>query len=482
MMSSNPFNMFALVTLIAWVPMIFLLFALMTPRRAVIASFVIGYLFLPAIGLRFHTLPEINKVALTSLGVVLASFVFDGARLLTVRLRWTDLVFAVLMISPIVTSLSNDLGIMDGLSSFFTYLLRWGMAYWIGRAYFTDWTAVRELAMGIVMGAIACVPLCWWEIRMSPMLHGYIYGMIFESFRSDTYLFGVRLFGFRPNLFLVNGLTVTMFMGTSTVLAYWAWMTGSPKKMFGVPMILVVGTLFVTTVFCKAIGGVVLMALGMLVLTLVRWPKVRIPALLLMLAAPAYMLTRTTNMFSGDTLVDGAAILSRARSESLEFRIKNEDQLMDKALRRPLLGWGGWARSHVYDAENHDISIVDGLWILLLGDYGIIGLGAFTLLVGGSAISLWRNVPTRFWTDPACSAAVAIAVILGMYTVDSLFNATFSPVGALAVGATATIAGVARRTFARTPARPLPAAAAARMPAFVSTPKDIPYVYSPHRS
>jgi hypothetical protein len=506
-MNQQEISVFGIAVLAAWVPAILVLFALMRPRWAVIGAFVFGYLFLPEQSFRFQTMPPIDKVSLTALGVILGSFIFDGGRLLSVKPRLIDLAWVVLLTSPIATSLVNGLGLMDGIASSLTLLFRYGLAYWIGRAYFTDWDSVRQLAMGIVLGGLAYVPFCWWEIRMSPQLHGLLYGLTFMSFRTDSYLFGVRLFGYRPNVFLADGLRVTMFMGTCSVLAFWAWMTGSPRKLLFMPMGWIVLVLIVTTFFCKALGGVLLMTSGMGVLLTTRWwPRTRIPALVLILAAPTYMAVRSAGDWSGDVLVDVANVLSRTRAESFAFRLKMENMLTAKAMERPMLGWGGWNRSHVFDwFDGHDRTIVDGLWIITLGELGLVGLGAFTAMVSGSVLLLWRRVPTRFWSDPACAAAVALAVMLAMYMVDSLFNATFNPIASLSVGAIATMGGLSKTVFSRRnlaqatggrtaqmPARPAPTPGFAGVPAFaavagagagiVSSPKDLPYLYGSPRS
>jgi hypothetical protein len=479
-MTEIPIKLFAVAVFFAWVPAILCMFALMRPRRAVIAAFVAGYLLLPEIVYRFHAVPDVNKGTLTAFGVLLGSLIFDGARLFRVRPRLIDLPWFILMLVPIGASLSNDLTFMDGLSASLNLFFRWGLAYWIGRAYITDWEGIRELSLGIIIGALAYVPLCWWEIRMSPQLHGWIYGPLFTSFRTDTYLFGVQLFGFRPNVFLADGLTVTMYMGISAVLAYWAWMSGSPKRLLGMPMGAIALTLIITAFFSKAVGGIVLMGLGMTVLTLTRWPKTRLPALILMLAAPAYVTLRSAGDWSGEVLVNAANAVSPTRAESLEFRLRNENLLTAKALQHPLLGWAGWSRSHVYDLENNDITIIDGLWIILIGETGLLGLAAFTTMVIGSAILLWKRIPTRYWSDPACSAAVALAVVITMYMIDSLFNSTFNPVTALAIGAVASIGAVAKSVFSRSAQRSVPFAtpAYAGATALVASPKDLPYVYS----
>jgi len=475
-MSDIEYNFLAVAVLGAWIPAILVLFAFLPPRRAVIASFVIGYLFLPDLSLHFHTLPDINKASLTAIGVILASLLFDGGRLFAVRPRIIDIPCIVLCLSPIATSWSNDLGLMDGLSMGMNIACRWGLAYWIGRAYFTDWEGMRELAMGIVMGGIAYAPLCWWEIRMSPQLHGQIYGWTFASFRKDA-----NIFGYRPNVFLANGLTVTMFMGASALLAFWAWMTQSPRRLLGAPMAWIAVFLLITTIFCKALGGLILLVAGIGVLLLVKWPKTRLAVLGLILAAPTYMVVRATGDWSGERMVRAAAAISEERAQSLEFRLKNENLLAEKAMRQPWLGWGGWSRSHVWDPETgRDLTIVDGLWIITLGERGVIGLAALTLMVLGAAFLLWRRIPTPYWTDAACAAPVALSVVISLYMIDGLFNATFNPVASLAVGAVASIAATAKTTFGAETGNS--SRRGSRRLAATSSLKAVPYVYSPGSS
>jgi hypothetical protein len=456
MKSSSEFNVLLVAVLCAWVPLIFVLFAFLTPRRAVIVAFVFGYLLLPDVSFYIHTLPNINKGSLTSLGLVLASLTFDGGRLFSVRARLIDLPVIVLCLSPTATSLANGLGIMDGISSSLNMLFTWGLAYWIGRAYFTDWTAIRELVVGIIIGGLVYLPLCWWESRMSPMLALQVYGQGTASFRSDNYMFGVHLFGFRPNVFLSNGLTVTMYMGVCTILAFWAWQTGSPARLRGIRMGWIALALMITTIVsCKAMGGIVLMMMGIGALLLVRfWPRTRIGVLALIIAAPLYITVRTATNWSGKFLVDTATVLSRTRGDSLEFRLQNEDLLTDKALQNPLLGWGGWSRSHVYDLDMNDISTSDGFWIITLGERGLIGLAALVAMLIGTSFLLWRRVPTAFWTDPACSAAVALGIVITLYMIDALFNATFNPITALSAGAVASIGALAKRSFSQKALRP----------------------------
>jgi len=407
-MDLQGYNQFALIVLFAWVPIVLGMFACLPPRRAVIAAFVGGYLFLPALSLHFSTVPDVNKSSLTAVGVILGSLIFDGGKLFAFRPRLIDLACVVMCFSPVPTSLLNGLGIMDGFAAAATIITRWGLAYWIGRAYFTDWEAARELAIGIVMGGMVYFPLCLWEIRMSPQLHGQIYGLTFMSFRQDS-----SLYGFRPNVFLIDGLTVTMFMGVCTILSFWMWMSNSPAKIWGIKIGYIAASLFMMTVFCKALGGLVLMMAGLGVLMASRWPKTKLAAACLIMAAPLYIITRANGHWDGENLIAAAQHVSTERAKSLEFRLTNENLLVNKALEQPWWGWGGWRRSHVFDPFDHrDLTIVDGLWILTFGEHGIIGLVALLTMVLGPATLMLRRVPTRYWLDAACAAPVALAVVI----------------------------------------------------------------------
>lgn len=463
-------NVFGLAVLAAWLPLIFVMFATMSSRRAVIAAFVIGYLFLPDARFAFHTLPDISKVSLTAVGVLLATLCFDPGKVLRFRPRWIDIAALALSFSPITTSISNGLGFMDGLANSANRICTWSLAYLIGRLYFTDWAAVRELAIGIVMGGLAYVPLCWWEIRMSPQLHGELYGMQFLSFRTDS-----PLFGYRPNVFLANGLTVTMFMGVCTVIAYWLWMSGSLKKLWTVPAVWIFLTLLITTIFCKALGGVILTFAGIGVLTMIRWPKTKLAVLAFILAPPVYMYVRTSG-WQADEVVKVARMYSVDRANSLEYRLKVENMMTEKARRQPWLGWGGWNRSHVYDLNTgRDLVLLDGLWIIMLGEYGLVGLSALLGMVLIPALLVWKRIPTPSWLDPACGAAVALAVISAMYMVDGLFNATFNPLACLAAGAVGSISAAAQVAFARRRARAYAYQPQPAVPV-VASPRDLPFV------
>ena len=83
--------------------------------------------------------------------------------------------------------------------------MTWGAPYLLGRLYFSEPAALRDLALATVSAALAYVPFCLWEIRMSPQLHAIVYGL-------QPFGFGqaIRFGGYRPSVFMTHGLMLGM--------------------------------------------------------------------------------------------------------------------------------------------------------------------------------------------------------------------------------------------------------------------------------
>ena len=138
--------------------------------------------------------------------------------------------------------------------------------------------AVRELAEWTAGAALVYVPLCLWEIRMSPQLHRQLYG--FHTF--ENFGFAVRWGGYRPTVFMQFGLMVGTFMGTGALVAYWLWRTRSGRKLLGLSMGQVAVVLAVTTVLVKSTGSIILLAVGIGLLEATR--ALRTPVFVLVVA------------------------------------------------------------------------------------------------------------------------------------------------------------------------------------------------------
>src|SRR6476469_5147949 len=105
------------LVMFGWIPFVFYLFIRFPPQRAVIISFIIAWLFLPLAKFPLPGLPDYTKMSATCYGILLAVIVYDAARLTSFRFGWLDIPMLIWCLCPIPSSVTNDLGLYDGVSS-----------------------------------------------------------------------------------------------------------------------------------------------------------------------------------------------------------------------------------------------------------------------------------------------------------------------------------------------------------------------------
>ncbi len=419
------------ISLYGWVFLVPALFAVLPARRAALAAYLGAWMFLPYASIPFSGIPDLDKVTATGYGVVLGVLMFDAGRIMQYRFSWIDLPIIVWCLSPMASSLSNGLGAYDGFSGIFGAVVTWGIPYFIGRLYFNEPAAVRELAIWILVGGLIYVPLCLWEIRMSPQLHRMLYG-----FHPTPFEMTIRFGGYRPMVFMQHGLMVGMWMTATTLVAFWLWWTGALRHLFRVPMWLIVGGMVVTCILCKSTGAILLLFMGMGLLLLNQ--RLRSTALLVLAVsiAPAYMAVRAYGMWDGQQLVELAELIDEDRASSLSGRLYNEDLLLEKAALKPIFGWGSWGRWRVYDeVTGKDITVSDGMWVIVRGERGLVGLVSITFLLLLPFLLLLRRCPARQWSHPMVAAPAALAMLLMLYSIDNLLNAMLNPIFVIGAGA-----------------------------------------------
>jgi hypothetical protein len=436
-----------------WVVLAIGLFSRRPTASTVVLLGVLGVLILPEV----HLLPRVadapaalslpgfklTKPNAISYGLLFGSLLADFRRWQAFRPRWFDLPVVAWCLAPLAASLANDLGAYDGVSQSLSQIATWGIPYLIGRLYLSSAAGLRLLLTGMALGGLFYVPLCLFEMRMSPQLHRIVYG-----FHQHEFLQALRLGGYRPMVFMQHGLALGMWMVTATLALAWLYWSKSLTRLTLLPGSAPVGAalplaaLGVTTVLCRSTGAMVLGAVGAAVLWLTPLLRTRLLVVALLLAPTVYVTARTVPLWTGEDLVAWVRDnLDEARAESLEFRLKNETVLVDKALERPVFGWGGWGRMRVYDDSGKDITVADGLWVIALGERGFFGVAALILTVLLPAgLFLWR-VPPRQWAEPVWAPGAASAVLLGLYMTDGLLNAMLNPVFMLLAGGLAGLAG-----------------------------------------
>lgn len=442
---------FVPIALFGWIPAVLLLFCFMQPRQAVVTGYLVAWLFLPVAGYQIAGLPDFTKMFATTVGVLLGVALFDSGRLLAFRPHWVDLPMAAWCLVQLPSSITNGLGVYDGVSEVVSIVIQWGLPYFIGRLYFTDPQSLRVLAIAIFIGGLIYVPLCLFELRMSPQLHRWIYG-----YHQHRFMQSYSLGSYRPMVFMQNFLMVSMWMAGATVIGTWLWIVGKQQRVLGVPMWLLVGALAFTTLLCKSVNGWVLMAAGIGAVFFTKLTRTSIALIVLLAVAPLYLTFRTTQTWSGRDLVEQVRVnLNEKKARSLEARLEQEDLFSAKAWQQPIFGWGGYGRMFPTDpfTGRRLTRGIDSLWVIALGTNGLAGLFAWmTLMLLPPSLLLWR-CPGRYWGQPAMAAPAALLVLLLLYMIDCLFNGLLNPVFLLVVAALTGVASWRGRELSRSGVR-----------------------------
>lgn len=488
MAQAVPYLMFA------WFPVVLVLFARLPRHRAVLVAFIAGVLFLPGlldkkinadapnpVPVPYAPLTKQNTICLA---ILVAAIVFDRKRLLAFRPRWVDVPMVAWCLCPYLSSLTNaappdeTTPLYDGFSQSRAQTLLWGVPWFIGRLYFTDATRFRELLRGVVGGGLVYVPFCLIEARVSPQFHKWVYG-----FEQHDFIQAVRPDGYRPTVFMEHGIAVGMWLVAATLFAFWLWWHGHERRLTvgrqSWPLVAAVLVLLATTVVIKSTGALALGVLGAIVLIAARRVSVPLALGVLVAVCPLYILGRTEASkdatgwlrmkFSKWETEDEAELESlekkavqkpmlswgwwtsedvlrgiedganRDRAKSLEFRLINEDRLMERAAQKPWFGWGGWDRAAILVIEDpeekpKDLVTADGLWILTLANRGYFGLAALYAAMLAPVLRLMVRHPWRAGVHASYAAPTVAAVFVTLYMIDNLSNAMFNPVYVLMAG------------------------------------------------
>lgn len=425
--------------MIAWIPIVFYLFLRFKTQEAVIISFIVAWLFLPQeAGFIFPGLPDYERISATVYGILLATIVYDIQRISKFDYSWLDLPMAIWCICPIFTSLSNGLGIYDGISESLTQTVAYGGPYFLGRIYLNNLAGLRKLAIGIFLSGLVYVPLCLYEIRMSPQLHQIVYGYHGNQSFNQTIRYG----GFRPTVFMRHGLSVGMWMMAATLIGICLWRTGVIKQIYGFHIRWFVGILLVTFILLKSTGAYGLLLLGLIFLFLAWYFRTSIAFLLLIVAMVFYLQQSVSaNTYITDSIITTVSrvIPDPERIHSLQFRFDNEEILGNKARERMIFGWGGWGRNRVYEydwkGDLVDISITDSLWIIAFGKHGLVGLvSVFGSILIPVLYFCLRCFPAGTWSHQKVAPAAVLTIITVLYMLDCLLNNQFNPIFTLANG------------------------------------------------
>ena len=441
----------ATFALISWPIVVFVLFAKLPLRSALIWSLLLAYLYLPEkFGINLPGLPPLQKTSIPALAVITALLIFSRRKagrgamsedevLLENNYRlftWLFFGLAVgLLVNMGLTIATNRAPIIIG-ESFLPGLRPWDFVsmtsntvfmmipFFLGRQYLARPADHRQLLKCIVIAGLGYSLLFLVEIRLSPQFHRWVYG-----FHQHSFLQHIRD-GYRPKLFLPHGLDVGFFLLT-TVFAAFALARGKgiPKRS---RWVIAAVWLLLMLLISKNLGATAIT----LVLLPLLWLSRRLAfwaVLVITLSFLMYPLVRQTGLVPVTKVAEVANSISADRAQSFVFRLVNEDRLLARAAQKPVSGWGGWGRARVYNEQGRDISVTDGLWIIILGERGWVGylcfFGLLTLpLLIMPKVGRRKEVPLE---------TIALALIMTGNIIYLIPNSTLSPIAWLMIGALA---------------------------------------------
>lgn len=424
-----------IIAIVLWFVCVPLFFIHLSRRRAILVSIATGWMFLPVATIAIPGLPDINKEFLTCVPIFLLCFAIPAEGWKVPRFDIQDGLVAAFCLTPLFSSLANGLGLYDGVASSLDRLPMWLYPYLLGRFYFHSAESLRTMCWALLIAGIVYMPFCLWEIRMSPQLHKQIYG-----FAQKEFLQSVRGSTYRPVVFMHTGLTVSMWMMMACFCGVQLWRTRQMPYMEKLPFFLqprlLLFILIGVFILCKSWGAVILFMAACLVFELARLRRSKF-VLLCLVALPIaglYVKLNAANVGVEQEVVSFFEGIDTERAGSLQFRIDNEELLREKALEKPIFGWGGWGGAFIYNEYGEKTSVTDGCWIIILGANGLVGVFLLWAVILTPSYRYIRRFPKTGWQEPRALLTLAVMVILPCYAVDALINDMRTPLYMLIAG------------------------------------------------
>lgn len=441
---TNPGNPLAIIVMALWVPLVFVLFSRYKPAMAGAIAVVGGVLFLPErVMFNLPVLPDLDKVAIPVFATIAACLFFARRKFADAKpFQGIDAIFLLTWVGDVgmwltnTDTLINGPTVRSGLGAYEAFgqivsdtMILYG-TYYIGRVLFSQLQDVVAFlrvmfGFGMVYAGFALI-----ELRFSPQMHNWVYGIVQSDF-----IHAARAGGYRPMVFLQQGLVFARFMAIALLsgLILWRFNLLGKKGVIGLVITIMI------FMVCKSLGALILFLCMAPIVTFAQASMQRRVIFVLALIVALYPLARGLDYVPVDDLLDMAASYNEERAASMQTRFDNETVLLDRARERIWFGWGGFGRPLIYDETGITKSIVDGEWIGIMGYRGIIGfiacyglyllpiflaarrmkllqstehalmLGGFTMITTLLAIdtipNAASNLPHYFWSGAVAGAA-----------------------------------------------------------------------------
>jgi len=431
-------NWLAYIILFGWFFVVNYLFRVYSIQQAIVTSIIGGFLILPfGLAVDPPLIPPLDKASIPSLAVFFILRFSLGKRIRTpARISLVGVFYIICLLGPFVTALNNSLpyGFIRGLTYYdalSALIQQWIVLipFMLGYSFIRTADSVMVLLKTLLIAGLFYSILMMFEVRMSPQLHNWIYGYHGTSGFAQQKRYG----GFRPTVFLGHGLYVAFFavtvLLTSEVLLN---LKERVSRRFSAKQL--TAYLFVVLVFCKSIASI---AYGAIILPIMHYGKAGLQmkiARIIVLFSIFYPLMRLYDILPLADFLHFVNGFDAERGQSLGYRFDMETMMLAHVREQVFFGWGGWGRNRVYSEIGNDLTVTDGYWMIVFGNYGLVGfLSVFGLLVMPvfKAASVLKKKVKLF--DQVMLSGMSLILAINVF--DLLPNDTLTPLTWLVAGA-----------------------------------------------
>lgn len=443
-------NTLAYIVLFGWPIVVLVLFRLLPAAQAFGWSVLAGYLLLPTqAGLDLPGVPSLDKDGVPVLSAGLMLLLGVGAARTGKRARDTadpaprrhwlaSALLVLLLVSPLLTVLTNADPVIVGpflipglrlydAASIIGALAISVLPFLLAQRLFASPESHVALLKMLVLGLLCYSLPILFEVRMSPQLNTMLYG-----FFPHDFLQHIRADGFRPVVFLHHGLWLAILVAMSVLAALALWRQRLAEGARAGQWLFAAIYLLVILLLCKSLGASLILLVFLPAALLMGVRGQLILAALVAGVVLLYPMLRAAQVVPVERVIALAQSISADRAASFEFRLTNEEALMERAALRPLAGWGTWGRPLIHNSESgQSTSVTDGAWIISIGSFGWLGYIASFGLLTLPILLLARN-GRKLGLSPATAG---LALVMAANLLDLLSNATLTPITWLIGGA-----------------------------------------------
>jgi hypothetical protein len=397
--------------LLIWVVVSILLMMDRNSARGFSIAVIASQMLLPSGTLHIARLPDLNKMSVAFIGVLIGTILFQSHTISRLRFRWYDSLLLLALGFGVATSVVNGLGVWDGITTVSRLILSLVLPVFLARVHLSTFEGLRSFALVLIWAGVLYTPLVVFEFRMSPQLHKMVYGHFQHMFAQAP-----RWGFWRPFVFFSHALTLGRFMALSAFLAmfpmrkYLAARYGSVGSLlFLAPLLnLLLSMSLGPYLFFIIISGSYFAATRMASL-----------AMLMPVGAVIWITVSLMGIQPLWPVVDLVDSVNPARARSLGYRLRAVDEYRSSIFQQPLYGHGRWGRGRIEGRATDSVFLTQAI------SRGLIGVAltfGWYFFAGWSGVRATRRARGTPYFDVVCGFAMLTPLALAITFVDNALD------------------------------------------------------------